>query len=308
MNLNVFTANIPPSNKVYQLQDLENWKFPGPSLAVLGHPIAHSLSPRIHNAALQKMGGKYKKWRYFAFDIPHELLGEAMVALHVHNFIGINLTIPHKVEALDLVASVDPVAEKMGAVNTLIRQEFGYHGKNTDGYGIETALKQDLGVSISGSDVIILGAGGASRATVVQCLNSGCRKVWLGNRSIERLNDLVESIGGPNDRLETFALAEPPTERIPDDAILINATSLGLKPEDPSPVDLRLLPKGLRVYDMIYNPPDTALIKMATSLGYPTANGLSMLVHQAAKSLHYWTEAEVPVSTMFDVIQAKQTT
>ncbi len=302
MNLNVFTANIPPSNKVYQLQDLDNWKFSGPSLAVLGHPIAHSLSPKIHNAALKQMGKEFKKWRYFAFDIPHELLPEALVTLHFHNFAGINLTIPHKVEALELVASIDPVAEKMGAVNTLIRQEFGYHGKNTDGYGIETALKQDLGANLAGSDVIILGAGGASRATVVQCLESGCRKIWLGNRSVERLEQLVESIGGPNERLETFALANPPTDRIPDDAILINATSLGLKPEDPSPVDLSTLPEGICVFDMIYNPPETALIKQAKQHGYATANGLSMLVHQAAKSLRYWTGAEVPVSAMFDAV------
>lgn len=304
MNLNVFTGNIPPSNKVYQLQDLDNWKFSGPSLAVLGHPIAHSLSPKIHNAALKKMGKQFKNWRYFAFDIPHELLPEALVALHYNNFVGINLTIPHKVEALELVASVDPVAEKMGAVNTLVRQEFGYHGKNTDGYGIETALKQDLRATLAGSDIIILGAGGASRATVVQCLESGCRKVWLGNRSVERMEQLVESIGGSQERLETFALATPPVDRMPDEAILINATSLGLKPADPSPVDLSSLPEGICVYDMIYNPPETALIQQAKKLGYPTANGLSMLVHQAAKSLHFWTNAEVPISAMFEAVSS----
>ena len=305
MNLSVFTRNIPPTNKVYQIEDLDDWDHPGPSLAVLGHPIAHSLSPVIHNAALQEMGGEFKNWRYYAFDIPHEQLPEALVALHINNFVGINLTIPHKVEALDLVATIDPVAERMGAVNTLVKLEHGYHGRNTDGYGIETALQQDLGATIAGSDIIILGAGGASRATVVQCLESRCRKVWLGNRSVDRLEALVESIGGPNERLETFALGDPPSGRIPDDSILINATSLGLKPEDPAPADLQRLPQNLRVYDMIYNPPETALLAQARQLNYPAANGLSMLVHQAAKSLHYWTQATVPVQAMFAAIQAK---
>ena len=302
MNLSAFTKNTPPTNKVYQLPDLEAWNYPGPSLAVLGNPIGHSLSPRIHNAALAKMGKRFGKWRYYAFDIPHELLPEALVALHINNFQGINLTIPHKVEALELVATLDPVAERMGAVNTLIRQEHGFSGRNTDGYGIETALQQDLGATIHGSDIILLGAGGASRATAVQCLESGARKVWLGNRSTGRLQELLESIGDTGGRLETFALSAPPTN-IPQGAILINATSLGLKPGDPSPADLTQFPPGLRVYDMIYNPPETALLAQARELGHPAANGLSMLVHQAAKSLSYWTNGEVPVQAMFDALQ-----
>jgi shikimate dehydrogenase len=303
MNLSAFTKSTPPTNKVYQLPDLEDWSFPGPSLAVLGHPIAHSLSPRIHNAALAKMGGEFAKWRYYAFDIPHELLPEALVALHINNFQGINLTIPHKVEALELVATLDPVAEKMGAVNTLIREEHGFTGRNTDGYGIETALLQDIGASIPGSDIILLGAGGASRATAVQCLESGARKVWLGNRSQARLQELLDSIGDTGGRMETFPLSAPPSSRMPEDATLINATSLGLKASDPSPADLTKFPPGLRVYDMIYNPPETALLKQARQLGCLASNGLSMLVHQAAKSLGYWTGAEVPVDAMFAALQ-----
>ncbi len=301
MSSSVSTASIPPWNRVYRLQDLENWTFKGPSLAVLGHPIAHSLSPQIHNAALQQMGPQFAGWRYFAFDVPVEHLGEGLTLFHQKNFQGINLTIPHKVEALSVVADIDPVAKKMGAVNTLIRQEQGYLGRNTDGFGIQNALLEELSSELSGADIIILGAGGAARATVVQCLESNCNKVWVGNRSEERLSELIQSLGGENPKVLTFPLSAPP-KSLPTSSILINATSLGLRPDDPSPADLSTFPRNLRVYDMIYNPPETALLAQARKLGMPAANGLSMLVYQAAKSLSYWTDSKVPVNTMFQAL------
>jgi shikimate dehydrogenase len=305
MNSNEFTGSIPPWNKVFQLEELESWIFPGPSLAVLGHPIAHSLSPVIHNAALEQMGERFSGWRYYAFDVPVERLGEGLSLFHEKNFVGLNLTIPHKVDALGLISDVDPVARRMGAVNTLIRRQDGYFGRNTDGYGIQTALKKELGVDLFGADVIILGAGGASRATVVQCLDAGCRKVWIGNRSMDRLQGLVESVGGENSRLATFPLSTPPAE-LPESALIINATSLGLNAEDPTPLELSTFPPNIKVYDMIYNPPETTLLMEARNLGLSTANGLSMLVHQAARSLHYWTDAEVPVESMFEALAIRE--
>ncbi len=302
MSSSASTANIPPWNKVYHLQDLEDWTFEGPSLAVLGHPIAHSLSPTIHNAALRQMGPTCSAWRYFAFDVPVEHLGESLALFHRHNFQGLNLTIPHKVEALRLATGIDPVACRMGAVNTLVRQEHGYYGRNTDGYGIQNALREDLDAELPGTDVVLLGAGGAARATVVQCLEAGCRKVWVGNRSADRLAELVQALGGENPQVETFPLSAPP-QQLPPSTLLINATSLGLRTDDPAPADLSTFPPDLRVYDMIYNPPETALLAQARRLGMPAANGLSMLVHQAAKSLSYWTQAEVPAHAMFAALE-----
>ncbi|MBT4222911.1 MAG: shikimate dehydrogenase [Opitutae bacterium] len=301
MNSNESTGSIPPWNKVYQLEELESWNFTGPSLAVLGHPIAHSLSPVIHNAALKRMGDRFSNWRYYAFDVPVERLDEGLSLFHDKGFLGLNLTIPHKVEVLDLIPDVDPVARRMGAVNTLMLGQDGYLGRNTDGFGIQNALKKELGVDLSGADVIILGAGGASRATVVQCLDAGCRKVWIGNRSMDRLQELVAAVGGANSRLATFSLTTPPDE-LPESALLINATSLGLQLEDPAPADLSAFPSDIKVYDMIYNPPETALLSEAHKLGLSMANGLSMLVYQAAQSLHYWTDAEIPVESMFEAL------
>ena len=140
------------------------------------------------------MGPQFAGWRYFAFDVPVEHLGEGLTLFH-QEFSGINLTIPHKVEALSVAADIDPVAKKMGAVNTLIHQEQGL-GRSTDGFGIQNALLEDLSSELSGADIIILGAGGAARATVVQCLESNCNKVWVGNRSEERLSELIQSLGG----------------------------------------------------------------------------------------------------------------
>ena len=302
MSSNESTGSIPPWNKVYHLEDLRDWAFGGPALAVLGHPIAHSLSPTIHNAALQQMGAAFAQWRYFAFDSPVESLPEALDLFHKHNFQGLNLTIPHKVEVLGLAAAIDPVAHRMGAVNTLVRQKSGYFGRNTDGHGIQTAIQEELGAQLQDTDIVILGAGGAARATVVQCLQAGCRKVYVGNRSAGRLTELVRALGGENPKVVTFSLSEPPSALSPR-PILINATSLGLHPEDPAPADLGKYPKDLLVYDMIYNPPQTVLLRDARRLGMPAANGLSMLVHQAARSLSYWTQSEVPVQAMFSALQ-----
>ncbi len=298
MNSSESTGSIPRWNKVYRHGDLDDWKYPGPALAVLGHPISHSLSPVIHNAALARMGQRFEGWRYFAFEVPVSELAEALPLFHEKGFVGLNLTIPHKVEALTLATSVDPLAQRMGAVNTLIRGDAGFSGRNTDGYGLQEALKQDLKVELAGATVIILGAGGAARAAVVQCLEAGCRKVWVGNRSADRLSELVNVVGGENTSLATFPLSNPPQD-LPENSVLINATSLGLKEGDSSPISLSSFPGSLKVYDMIYSPPETALLMEARNRGMHTANGLSMLVHQACQSLAFWTGAAVPVEAMF---------
>jgi len=298
MNSRESTGSIPQWNKVYRLEDLDDWKHPGPSLAVLGHPIDHSLSPVIHNAALARMGQGFSGWCYFAFEIPVNELAQALPLFHKTSFVGLNLTIPHKVEALPLVSSVDHLARRMGAVNTLIREDRGFTGKNTDGYGIQEALRQDLDVELADAEVILLGAGGAARATLIQCMEAGCRKIWIGNRSVNRLAKLIHEVGGENTRIATFPLSSPPLD-VPEGAVVINATSQGLKEGDYSPVDLSVFPQGVKVYDMIYNPSETALLREARDRGFRTANGLSMLVHQAARSLACWTGAEVPVEAMF---------
>jgi len=286
----------------YSLADLGQLDFPGTPLAVIGHPIKHSVSPAMHNAAIAKLclqNSRFNDWAYYRFDVPPEDFAAAVPLFYKYNFLGLNLTIPHKVQAMDLIHGVSPDTERMGACNTLVWGEHGYDGFNTDGYGLKNALKADLDVTLRGSTVILLGSGGAARAAAVQCVLEGCQKLYVGNRSVERLQQLmavVQAMPGGN-CAEAFALAEPPAD-LPQQGVLINATSLGLKAEDPAPFDSSVLHKGWAVYDMIYNPDATRLLQEARAHGLRAANGLSMLVHQGVRSLEIWSHAEVDAHTM----------
>lgn len=284
------------------LDDLANWSEPGTHLAVLGHPVKHSLSPHMHNAALRAMStddARFASWRYWKFDVPPERLDEAVPLLHTKGFVGVNLTVPHKVLALDLIASVDPTAREIGAVNTLRHTPDGYEGFNTDGYGMAAGIAQELGISLAGSDVILLGAGGAARGAAVECLRQECRSLWIGNRSRGTLDALLHQIRplATEVPLRDFLLAEPPSD-LPANAILINATSSGLRDDEPPPVDLDTWRRPACVFDMVYNPARPPLIRAANDRNIPAANGLSMLVHQGARALTIWTGATVPADVM----------
>lgn len=289
------------ADPTYTLADLDAWAFTGTALAVLGHPIKHSISPAMHNAALAGMAVRnpdYAAWRYFRFDIPPEKLPEALPRLHAAGFHGLNLTVPHKVLAFDLVAEIDDSAKRIGAVNTLRRTPTGWRGFNTDGYGLAAALRADLGVSLTNTSVVLLGAGGAARAAAVECLQRLCAGLWIGNRTAATRQALLDALSFGRIERHGFDPAHPPAD-LPENVIVINATSLGLKADDPAPIALHRLPPGAKVYDMIYNPPQTALLRDAAALGLPHANGLAMLVHQGAKSLEIWTgesaQASAPV-------------
>lgn len=287
---------------VHTLADLSTWSFPGTALAVIGRPVAHSLSPAIHNAALAAMAKdepRLASWRYFKFDIAPTDLPQALGLFHRHRFQGLNLTVPHKSLAVDHLADRDAFVRAAGAANTLSHAKTGWNGANTDGYGLAMALREQLGVQLAGAQVILLGAGGASRGAAVECLHSKCAALWIGNRTPDTLTALLGELRPLAGRtaLQGFDLAKPPAT-LPANAIVINATSLGLQSADPSPLALDRIPRPAAVYDMIYRPPQTALLRQAAALHIPHANGLSMLIHQGARSLEIWTGSKVPVSVM----------
>ena len=310
------------SDPIYTLADLDSWSPNGTTLAVLGHPIKHSLSPQMHNAALARMAQsdpRFAAWRYVRFDIAPDDLPLALEKLHACGFLGLNLTLPHKILAFDRIASLDPAVRPIGAVNTLLRTPHGWHGYNTDGYGLASAVRENLRVELAGTPVILLGAGGAARGAAVECLQRGCAGLWIANRTRATLDALLAQLaplanGIPLHGFDptaqgacgsTGSLASAPLP--PAGALVINATSAGLKPTDPLPLDLAALAARARpagVYDMVYNPPETALLAQARALGLPTANGLSMLVHQGARSLQIWSAAAVPVPTMHAAVIA----
>jgi shikimate dehydrogenase len=283
------------SDPVLTLADLKTWSRAGTSLAVLGHPIKHSISPAMHNAALTaraQADHRFADWKYFRFEIHPDDLPEALDLLHAAKFHGINLTVPHKVLAFDRVTTIDEAARPVGAVNTLRWTERGWHGFNTDGYGLATAVRAALGIDLGGTHVILLGAGGAARGAAVECLHRRCASLWLANRTRENLQALFTLLspvanGVP---LHGFSPAAPPPD-LPSGALVINATSAGLRATDAAPIDLGILPRVAAVYDMIYNPPETRLLRQAAFLALPHANGLAMLVHQGAKSFEIWSGA-----------------
>lgn len=249
----------------------------------------------MHNAALAELAraeARFASWRYFKFEVKPDELPHALDRFHAHGFLGLNLTVPHKVIAFARVAAATPDIQAIGAVNTLLRREApgAWVGHNTDGYGLASALHEELNATLTGAHVILLGAGGAARGAAVEALRRRCASLWIANRTRARLDDLLA-------RLRPLAAAVPlhgfnplsPPADLPAGALVINATSLGLQPGEAAPIDLARLPRPAGVYDMIYNPSKTALLRQAAALGVPYANGLSMLVHQGAKSLEIWS-------------------
>jgi shikimate dehydrogenase len=293
---------------VHTLADLAGWSEPGTGLAVVGQPVAHSLSPVIHNAALAALtpfDARGRTWRYHMFEISPADLGAAVKLFHRKGFAGLNFTVPHKEAVLEHAESADALARAAGAANTLARTATGWHAYNTDCGGLADALRTELNVGLAGAHVILLGAGGAARAAAVQGLCDQAASIWIGNRGSARLAALLACLLplAGDVPVRGFSLERPPAD-LPAGALVINATTVGLRAGDPSPVDLRKLPAPARVFDMLYNPPFTAPLRQAAELKLPAANGLSMLVHQGARALSLWLGRPVPVDVMRRAAQA----
>src|SRR5258708_891544 len=292
------------TESILTLADLTAWSFPGVALAVIRRPVAHSLSPVIQNAPLAELAEtqrRFADWRYFKFDIaPAELPG-ALALFHEKKFHGLNLTVPHKSLAVEHLLASDAFVRAAGAANTLSYTEAGWRGANTDGAGLSAALRAELGAELAGAHIVLLGAGGAARAAAVECLRARRASLWIGNRTRPGRQPRLSTLGGCAGKksLGVFPLKTPPAD-CPAGSIVLNATSLGLATGDPAPLDLRKIPAPAKVYDMIYRPPQTALLRQAAELGIARANGLSMLIHQGARSLELWTGATVSVTVMQD--------
>jgi len=268
-------------------------------VGVFGHPIEHTASPAMHNAAFDHLG---MNWRYLAFDVhPDELRG-ALYGIRDLHFTGVNLTVPHKLLAVKMVDSMDKEAQLLGAVNTVLVDNRELMGFNTDGYGFKRAVREEFGMELRGRRVLILGAGGAGRALAVQCALEGAAAIFIVNRTQSKAVSAVAEVRKLAPR--TFAVAMPMqpqhiAKHLNEVDLVVNATSLGLRPGDPPPL-AKFLPKckWLRVYDTIYRPSETRFLAAARKAGAQTANGLSMLLHQGARSFEIWTGRRAPVAVM----------
>jgi shikimate dehydrogenase len=248
---------------------------------ILGWPVGHSKSPRLHNhwLALHGIDGAYVPLPVAPAD-----LAAAVRLLPRLSFAGANVTVPHKEAVLALVDAVDPLAARIGAVNTLVIDEQGrITGRNTDALGFLLNLKEvrpDLG----SGPAVILGAGGAARAACAALLEDGVAEIRLVNRSLDRARQLAAEIGGP-----IVAIDWSGREAALDDAgLLVNSTSLGMTGQLPLEISLDRLPETALVNDMVYAPLETGLLAAARARGNPVADGIGMLLHQARPGFEAW--------------------
>jgi shikimate dehydrogenase len=281
--------------------------------AVFGHPIRHSASPAMQNAGLAALG---LNWRYLAFDVHPDHLRPALEGARRMGFIGLNLTVPHKLLALEMVDVVDGQARAWGAVNTVVFEardpsgqwapvgtfdtppcgETRSRGFNTDADAIVQALLDGFDLdTLRGGTILLLGAGGAARAAGLRLAREGLAALYLVNRTRSRAAELAAEIAKscPGARI----VQGYPSESVD---LVINATSLGLNADDPLPIDPQWLethrPKF--VFDMIYRPMETGLLRAARTEGCRVVNGAGMLLHQGTRALELWTGRPAPVEVM----------
>ena len=266
-------------------------------VGVMGWPVKHSLSPAMHNAALQMLG---LKWCYVALPVRPVAVADAVRGLSALHFRGCNVTVPHKSSVIPLLDTIDPAAEVLGAVNTLVfshRENEVAHiaGYNTDVAGFLGALRQH-GFDPRESDIVIVGAGGAARGVAYALLSAGVNQLTVLNRTRSRAEKLVSDLADVRlkaDVLNAESLVE--TARAAD--LLVNATTVGMWPNIEGsiwPGGVRL-PGYLAVYDLVYNPLETALLRQAGEDGAHPVDGLGMLAQQGALALDLWTDQTLDV-------------
>lgn len=268
---------------------------------LIGDPVEHTMSPAMHNAAYRQVGLDYV---YIPFRVRAEELGKAIDGMKAFNIRGLNVTIPHKVAVIPFLDKLDPLAEKIGAVNTIVNDNGVLTGYNTDATGFLRALLEK-GIEPRGKKALILGAGGASRAVSLILADSGAERLIILNRSQE-LDWAYELAGNISQLYNMDAKAgelnreslDSVMERI-DISILVNATSVGMMPDiNNTPVDANLFRPGLVVFDVVYNPLRTRLLRDAEAAGAKTISGIEMLAWQGALAFEKWTGQEAPLDLM----------
>ncbi len=271
---------------------------------IFGYPIRHSISPPMHQAAFDYLGIDAT---YDAWETKPEDLGGGVSRLREDSYLGANVTVPHKQAVIAYIDEVDELATQIGAVNTIVKREGRLVGANTDTYGFINSLKVEADFDPCGADVVLIGAGGAARAAAFALAMESAASLTITNRTIERARDLAAEIG----------CAGIPTEAcdLYDDALvgicrgsdlIVNSTSVGMlhgPAEGESPIPQEAISSESVVYDMVYNPAETALLQMAENAGARGVGGLPMLVYQGAASLEMWTGREAPVHVMLEAAE-----
>lgn len=261
-------------------------------VGVMGFPVAHSLSPRLHNAAFAELG---LDWVSVGFPVPAGQAGTALAGARALGIVGLSVTMPHKEDVAASVDSCSPTAARLGAVNCVVDDGGGWHGDSTDGAGLLAALARSHGFAPDGTRCLVVGAGGAARAVIAALGDAGAAEVVVVNRTPAR-GEVAAGLAGPAGRTGTV-------DDAPGCDLVVNATPAGMDDvaDGPTtwPVDPDRLGPGQLVVDLVYHPALTPWLAAAADRGARTANGLGMLVHQAALQIERWTGHPAPVEAMW---------
>jgi shikimate dehydrogenase len=268
-------------------------------VGLIGHPVEHSFSPPMHNAAFEKLGMDYA---YVAFDVDPQDLGSAIEGARSLNVKGLNVTIPHKIEVMKYLDEIDEVAGLIGAVNTIDFKDM--KGYNTDGIGAVRAIEEIT--SIENKNVVVAGAGGASRAISFYIAKYGADTLTILNRNVEKAQSLADDV------LDSDLIGNVKADSISnindylnDADILIDTTPLGMHPNvnDAPIAQAGDMHEDLTVFDAVYNPNETVLLKEAVKAGAKPVYGIKMLLYQGAESFKIWTGTDAPVDAMEDALR-----
>lgn len=260
---------------------------------IFGDPIEHTLSPLMHNAAFNELGLNYC---YVPFHVKAERLKQAVEAIKALNIKGVNITVPHKERVIKYLDEISEEAKYIGAVNTILNEKDKLKGFNTDAYGFVRALKEK-NINLNNKNVILLGAGGAARAIAYGILKEGAN-LSIFNRTLSKAYKIKDSF---NFMGNVEVIEKIDSKIMLNFQIVVNATSLGLKKDDPMPIAPEYLRREHIVIDIVY--PDTTLMREAEKIGCKVIGGLGMLLWQAAKSFEIWTKHSAPIEVMKGVLK-----
>lgn len=268
-------------------------------VGLLGYPITHSISPVFQQAAFDhcSINVSYRKW-----PTAEEHLKASIERLRGDDYLGANVTIPYKEMIAELVDEVDEVANRLGAVNTIIKEGSRLVGRNTDEYGFMRSLRDKAMFDPKDKTIVLLGAGGAARAAAFGLIQAGVGSLTIANRSQERLERLVNELRHSNQFIQAISIESDEVKKVCESAdLIVNATSIGMRhgsDEDRSPIMASAIASHTLVYDMVYTPSHTPLLSHALQAGAKTLGGLAMLVFQGAASFEMWTGKTAPVDVM----------
>jgi shikimate dehydrogenase len=267
-------------------------------IALIGKPLGHSFSPRMHNENFIKLGLNYY---YLPIEVKKEDIGELIIGMKKMNFVGFNVTIPNKIEIIRYLDEIDPLAYKIGAVNTVKITNGKLKGYNTDGDGFIDSLEKEGKIICDHNTFFIIGAGGASRAIAMTLAERRIKKIYIANRTLDRANDLCEDINkNIRDCATPMTLEDKNIQEIINQTtVLINTTSVGMFPStNETPIDTTQLKNSVTVADIVYNPPETKLIREAKAIGCPVVSGIGMFINQGARAFEIWTGMQAPILEM----------